>query len=176
MTFPAVGFAHFDRQAGFTLIEVVVFVAMLAILMSVAVPSFVSTIASNRTSSYANDFVSSLNYARGEAVARRAAVTVCTSADGTNCRANNDADKGNWQKGWIVTVPADNVILLVGSAFAAQVALSGTASISFDASGALSASGVQSFNLVNQACTNNGNRRIDVNPTGRVSINSVNCS
>lgn len=176
MTFPAVGFKHFDRPVGFTLIEVVVFVAMLAILMSVAVPSFVSTVASNRTSSYANDFVSSLNYARGEAVARRAAVTVCTSADGTNCRANNDADKGNWQKGWIVTIPADNVILLVGSAFAAQVALSGTASISFDASGALSASGVQSFSLVNQACTNNGNRRIDVSPTGRVSINAVSCS
>jgi len=176
MMFPVLKFKYVDRHAGFTLIEVVVFVAVLAILMSVAVPSFVSTIAGNRASSYANDFVSSLNYARGEAVARRAAVTMCTSANGTSCRASNDTDKSNWQKGWIVTVPTDNTVLLVGSAFAAQVTLSGTASISFDASGSLSASGVQSFNLVNQKCLNNGNRRVDVNPTGRVSINSVSCS
>lgn len=176
MFVPVLNFQYCDRQSGFTLIEVVVFVAMLAILMSVAAPSFVTAIASNRTSSYANDFVSAVNYARGEAVARRAAVTMCTSANGTSCRLSNDTDKNNWQKGWIVTVLADDTVLLVGSAFAAQVTLSGTALISFDASGALSASGVQSFNLVNQKCINNGNRRVDVSPTGRVSINSVSCS
>lgn len=84
-------------QNGFTLIELMVTVTVLAILVVVAAPSFNETILSNKLTSYANNFVASAILARSEAIKRNAAVTLCRSSDGLTC-----ATTGGWQQGWIV--------------------------------------------------------------------------
>ena len=87
---------------GFTLIELIVTISILAILMTVAIPSFRSLIINNRIATQANDFVSDVSYARAEAVRRNLRVTVCQSNDGATCAA-----VAIWQNGWIVfTDPA----------------------------------------------------------------------
>jgi type IV fimbrial biogenesis protein FimT len=86
-----------SRGRGFTLIELMVTVAILAILSMVAAPSFNEAILSNKLTSYANTFVSSTQLARSEAIKRNATVVLCRSADGASC-----ATSGNWQQGWIV--------------------------------------------------------------------------
>lgn len=85
-----------SRQRGFTLVELLVAVAIAAILLAVGVPSFRSTIASNRLSSTTNELVGTLAQARSEAIRRGVRVTVCMSANGTAC-----ATTGNWEQGWI---------------------------------------------------------------------------
>lgn len=54
--------------SGFTLVELLVTLALVAILVTVGVPSFLTTIQNNRVTTQANNFVSAINLARSEAV------------------------------------------------------------------------------------------------------------
>ncbi len=63
------------RARGFTLLELLVVLAVIAIMASVAVPGFQRTMAVNRMASDYNLMLSGLNYARSEAIKRRAEVT-----------------------------------------------------------------------------------------------------
>lgn len=86
-------------QHGFTLIELMVAIAILAILLAIGVPSFQSFIASSRLTTANNDFVGAMTLARSEAIRRGTRVTVCKSADSATC-----TNTGGWQQGWIVFV------------------------------------------------------------------------
>ena len=77
---------------GFTLIELMVTVAIAGILMSVGLPSFNQTISNGRLTSNINKLVTAFNYARSEAVKRNQSVTVIKIGGGT----------GNWTGGWKV--------------------------------------------------------------------------
>ncbi len=79
------------RPVGFTLIELIIAVAVLAILVATAVPSFREISLNNRSTSTINDLMADLSVARSEAVknARRARVV---------------AKAGGWNDGWVVEV------------------------------------------------------------------------
>ena len=87
------------QQHGFTLVELLVSMAVLAVLLGVAVPSFQSVVASSQLSSRTNDLVGALSLARSEAIRRGARVTLCKSSDGASC-----ASSGDWDQGWIAFV------------------------------------------------------------------------
>ncbi len=63
-------------ERGFTLLELIVTLAVAAIVLTIAVPSFQGLIESDRSTSRANDLVRTLNLARSEAITRSADVTV----------------------------------------------------------------------------------------------------
>lgn len=67
------------QMRGFTLVELMVVVALVAIVASIAVPSFQAIIANSRLSSSTNDLVGVLNFARSEAIRRGRSVTVSPS-------------------------------------------------------------------------------------------------
>jgi len=69
-------------QRGFTLVELMVTIAILAILATIGLPSFQRLIADYRVSSQANGVQGLLQFARSEAVKRRQSVSVCLG-DGT---------------------------------------------------------------------------------------------
>ncbi|MGV8921978.1 MAG: GspH/FimT family pseudopilin [Thermomonas sp.] len=72
---------------GFTLVELAVVVAILAIVSAIAAPSFNNLIRGNRLTSSANEMVAMLQIARIAAVSKRSSVSVCPSANGTTCDA-----------------------------------------------------------------------------------------
>jgi prepilin-type N-terminal cleavage/methylation domain-containing protein len=84
------------RPAGFTLIELVMVVAMIAVLSVIAAPSLRDVIRNARMTSLANDLLTDLSIARAEAVKRGAPTAICTSNNGTSCTATA------WSAGWIV--------------------------------------------------------------------------
>lgn len=91
------------KNAGFTLIEVIVTMAVIAILAAIAIPSLRGFADSSRVTSATNDLVSALNLARSEAVTRAVNVTVCKSANQTTCETTGN----NWAQGWIVFIDTD---------------------------------------------------------------------
>jgi type IV fimbrial biogenesis protein FimT len=96
-----------SAERGLTLIELMISVAVLAILLGIAVPSFTNATLGSRLSSHASKLVAGAALARSEAIKRNAVVAMCASADGATC-----ASSGGWQQGWIVIHPGSGSVLL----------------------------------------------------------------
>lgn len=74
-------------------------VAVAAILISLAIPSFSASIRDNKISSVHNLLVSSLNLARSTAITRGLITSVCKSnATGSQCAPTST----DWSNGWLV--------------------------------------------------------------------------
>ena len=95
-------------MCGVTLVELMVTIAVAAILLAVAVPGFRNLIVSNRLTATTNAFVAALNLARIEAVKRNARVTLCKTAD-PNATEPNCAASATWSQGAIVFVDRGTV-------------------------------------------------------------------
>ncbi|MBD3734939.1 GspH/FimT family pseudopilin [Stutzerimonas balearica] len=67
---------------GFTLIELMITLALLTIAVSIAVPNFTFLVQKTRLQGKADDLVRLLQYARGEAVTRRTTATITVDDDG----------------------------------------------------------------------------------------------
>ncbi|MDP1864033.1 MAG: GspH/FimT family pseudopilin [Thiobacillus sp.] len=91
------------KQIGFTLIEMMITIAVLAILLSIAIPSFQTLMLDNRIAAQANQLITAFNYGRSEAVKRAAPATVCPTNGGAAC-----AGSTNWSTGWLVFADANN--------------------------------------------------------------------
>jgi type IV fimbrial biogenesis protein FimT len=86
------------------MVEVVVTMAVAAILLSIAVPSFRYVTNANRIAGELNGLVGDLQFARAEAIKEGRTVTVCVSTDGNTCD-----NVSTWQGGWIVFSDPTNV-------------------------------------------------------------------
>lgn len=82
------------KQSGFTIVELVIVITIMAILVAIAIPSFQQLMMTNRLASATNDLMGSLNLARSEAIRRGAWVNV-------------GAAGANWKGGWRVYVDAN---------------------------------------------------------------------
>ena len=94
---------YLGRVAGFTLIELVVAVTILAILLTTGIPSMTEFVTANRVTAQADKFTRDLNYARSEAVKSGLSVFICRSANQTSC-----GNGTNWEQGWIIFRDADS--------------------------------------------------------------------
>jgi type IV fimbrial biogenesis protein FimT len=72
------------RQCGLTLVELMVTVAVAAVLLMIAVPSFKNITLSNRLDTAANDLVNAINVARMEAIKRNTSTQFCSNAASAN--------------------------------------------------------------------------------------------
>ncbi len=118
---------------GFTLIELIITLSIAAILVTMAVPSFSTIIKDNRQITQANDVITTLTFARSEAIKRGARVVVCKSSNGASC-----VTSGGWDQGWITFVDANNdaavtlgeELLRVHGSLATGTTLKGDANVS----------------------------------------------
>ena len=90
-----------ERCDGVTLVELLVTIAILAILVAIGFPSFQSSMRSNRVAATNNEIIASLSLARSEAVRSTRGGGICGSTDGTTC-------SGRWTDGWLVWQDVDS--------------------------------------------------------------------
>ncbi|MEY4733591.1 MAG: Type secretion system protein precursor [Pseudomonadota bacterium] len=92
--------SHGER--GFTLLEALVVLAVVAILVSLAAPSLSSFRQQNQLQSVAESLFNSMSLARSEALRRQQTVTMCPRASDAECDTSD-----NWQQGWLTFVDAN---------------------------------------------------------------------
>ena len=161
-------------QRGFTLIEMMVVLALALVLLTIGVPSFNQIIKNNRLIAQANALSGLLASARSEAITQRAVVTVCGSSNGTACDAQ-------WSVGWIsfldvngnaaVDVSDGDTVLKHMNTVPdkVNVALVGATTVRFNSQGfaVAGSSGTMRF------CDDRGDthgRALNISATGRVSV------
>lgn len=130
-------------SAGFTLVELMVVIMIVAVLMALGVPSYRYVTNSNRVSMEVNGLLGDLQFARSEAIKEGATVTVCPSANPTALSICDPASS-EWDKGWIVTSPTVTPnVLRIQQAFAntndSFLSKGNQKSITFDRNGFASA-------------------------------------
>lgn len=160
---------------GLTLIELIVTLVILGILLTIAIPLMRPLIRSTSLTSSANSFVTTLNYARSEAITRGSRVVACASA---NPMANAPAcsNNANWQTGWLVFVDsnenntyqaANDTLLRVDGPIGGDLTLAGAAAaVAFTNMGAAIAGNG------NYVVCGSGLRRWTVNITASGRINN----
>lgn len=87
------------RNAGVSLVELMVVVAIVATLMMIGLPSYKYVTTSNRVSGEINTLLADMQLARSEAVKEGTPVTICTSTDKATCVGGS---ANGWNTGWIV--------------------------------------------------------------------------
>lgn len=86
---PAHPYRTTRRETGFTVVELAITLAVLAIVLAIGLPSMRDLITSNRLSGTTNEMLSLVQLAKIEAVRRNATVDLCPSTNGTTCGGTN---------------------------------------------------------------------------------------
>lgn len=98
------GFIHNKAaQRGFTLVEIMIALAVLSILGVIAVPSFSNLMSDSMRANAVNSFIHTVFLARSEAIKRGEMVSICKSSNGADCAPGNSG----WDAGWITFVNSD---------------------------------------------------------------------
>lgn len=151
-------------ESGFTLIELMITLSVMAILLAIAVPSFQDVALSSKLTVLANDFVASAQLARSEAIKRNRPATLCASSDGASCT-------GAWSDGWVV-LRDDGAVITTGKKLPTGFVMSGNVtSISFSATG-VGANPVTATLTICRKTPSVGSRErvVSISTTGRPSV------
>lgn len=138
--------------SGFTMIELLTVVSLLAIITAIAVPSFRSFLDGQRVKGIAYDLTADLLLARSEALKRNASVAIARSGS-------------NWTDGWTSTVAGSGTQINTRGASSGDVSVSGApTSITFDSNGRVSAPAEEVRITISTGATS---RCIELSPSGR---------
>jgi type IV fimbrial biogenesis protein FimT len=171
--------------SGFTLLELLTAIAIVAILLGIGVPSFSEAMRRNRIASVTNDLSAAFALARSEAVKRGMPVTVC----GSNIDLSACGDSMDWSGGLLVfhddsgvagTLDgSDEVIQKTPGAVDKNVTLSTDRNfLTFRSNGSavLPAATVSAITIVpNSGCTGTDARAVSVNGSGRSAVTKLLC-
>lgn len=121
------------RVKGFTLLELMVTVAVLAIVLMLAAPSFAEFTVSSNTIAVSSDLSADIGIARSQALQFGGPVTMCPSTDSATCG-------GIWADGWII-LGADGALVRARTRIPDGFALTSgnVAGLVFSATGSLAA-------------------------------------
>jgi len=95
------------KSGGFSLVELMIVIMILAVLASFATPTMENMIVQNRLTSQTNELLGAIQFARGEAIKRNQRIRFCSAADADDAAC--DPGALNWAH-WIVLNANDTVL------------------------------------------------------------------
>lgn len=149
---------------GFTLIELMLVIALIAILAGIGLPAFRQMILNNRIVNTANHLLATMQLARSEAATQRRQITVCPSTNQTSCAGNN-----TWTPGAVVLQGA-NVVRLMPPAATDVTIASASNQVVFDVTGQLSPLAAITLSVEDARGVGANSRTICISLLGRASI------
>jgi type IV fimbrial biogenesis protein FimT len=172
---------------GFTLLELMIGLAIGAILLGIAVPSFTAIIRQNRIANQTNEFMVTLALARSEAVKRGTRVSICSSnVAQTACSGATD-----WGNGWLLlsdpvdpagavnidgAAPDDRVLQAFPAPSQSSMrATSGRAFLSYGSDGRADVATLFTISPPFHTCAGDDARTINVNLSGRATKAATAC-
>ncbi|MDP2110730.1 MAG: GspH/FimT family pseudopilin [Thiobacillus sp.] len=172
------------NERGFTLVELLVVLAVGAILLAIAIPSYAFLVNSSRLAAVTNDLVTALHLARSEAIKRGIRVTVCKTSNAMAETPVCDAT-ASWQQGWLVfvdggtkgVIDSGDTLLRVQDSLSAVVTIT-TSNFSSFVSYLPSGKSQGPNELANGAlrvCVASTRRDIIINNTGRIRLDTNTC-
>jgi type IV fimbrial biogenesis protein FimT len=97
---------HLTAVSGFTLIEVLMVMAVLGVVAGIAIPSMREFLMRNTATSLSNEFYSAVTQARSEAISRNSCVSICQSTSTQNAISGGTLScvttGTDWLRGWII--------------------------------------------------------------------------
>lgn len=96
-----------ERAGGFTIIELLVVVMVMAILVTLGAPSFADFMRSTRLTSSMSDLHSDLLLARSESIRRNSRVLLCARSSATSSICATTVTAATWMNGWLVCYDLD---------------------------------------------------------------------
>lgn len=174
---PGATMRNHARNDGFTLIEMMVTVALLAILIAAVTPSFRGVLRDNQAATQSNALVTSLMLARSEAIKRNAPVVMCRSDDGASCAGSD------WAEGWILWADTDgDTTIDSGEIVQVQEDLAGNftltaagSSFTYRPDGSVTGAAADSFELLPPDGDTDYGRCVAVDVTGRPNVTKGAC-
>lgn len=154
-------------QSGFTLVELMVVVAILGILLGIGVPGMSQVLASSRVSSAASEFQLALQGARSLALTQRERYTVCP-ADAAKC-----ADSESWSAGWATYKGGADGVRVQQHVLSGVDVISDTDDFSFNAMGYLEPAVPRTITL--SANDGQAQRWLCVSASGKASVSRSSC-
>ncbi|OUS39217.1 hypothetical protein A9R01_02365, partial ['Osedax' symbiont bacterium Rs2_46_30_T18] len=99
------------RNKGFSLVELMIAISVITLLITVGVPSFNATVLKLRGSSIADALITSLHFARSEALSRNERVAVCANTDTDPASTDYPCNGNNWNSGWMAVLVSDSSVI-----------------------------------------------------------------
>lgn len=170
------------KSFGFTLVELMVVIAIAAILAAIAFPSFQGTLRRNRVATANNAVIAALSEARGEAIRNTRGAGVCGSTAGTSC-------DGTFANGWLIYSDLDGNGSFNGNDVAIRferpangltVSSASAGHVLFDARGRRRTTSVQTITLQPSQPSSCGSeqlrRNLAITPAGQIQTVKATCS
>ena len=143
-------------------------VAIAAILLALAAPSFQSAMVTSRTATLSNDLLAALQLARSEAIKRRTVVTLCPRVAGAEtCASGTNYASGGW------AIATGGTVLRVWDTVTSSAVTGPADGLDFDSLGRAENA---TFSVAVTGATDAQKRCIRVIATGRASQHEGTCS
>lgn len=155
-----------SRPSGFTLVELVVTIAIVSILMAVAAPAMTNFLADQAVAGNADEFAAAVRFSRTEAIKRGRAVTMCASTTPTADEASCNAD--DWGSGWAISDGA--TVLRVQNALRSMDSATGAATTLTFLQNGLIQPGAGAYVFVPVGGDTSKQRTVNVSTTGKVTV------